>query len=398
MPETLSIRAITTYVLRIPRDFGKAIGGAGTPVELRASTNRHTRAATYGTFYSKDLEAFLIKIDAGDFVGWGEAQAPIAPEVCQAILQHVIGPWLLGRDALSCQNIYKSLYEGMRVRGHWNGFYPDALAGIDIALWDIAGKVKGQPVSQLLSPNFRFSVPTYVSGVTGRTIDEQMQFAKEMVSQGSSAFKVFWADSFNDGLDLVKRLRTALPQSVELFVDALWRMTQEVAILFARELAELQVGWLEAPLPPEDIESHAALSQHSEVPIAIGESYRCRYDFERIVRAKAASILQPDLGRCGITLGQEVSELCTTAGLRFAPHVSISMGPQLAAAMHVSAAARSLWRLEVNPQIATVAQRFLKTPLDIHPAAATLPIGPGLGIQIDEDALLNFTTASGHIA
>jgi galactonate dehydratase len=143
---------------------------------------------------------------------------------------------------------------------------------------------------------------------------------------------------------------------------------------------------------------HAALSQHSAVPIAIGESYRCRYDFERIIKAKAASILQPDLGRCGITLGQEVSELSTTAGLRFAPHVSISMGPQLAAAMHVSAAARRLWRMEINPQIATVAQRFLQNPLDIHHGAATLPVGPGLGIQIDEDALRSFTTASCRIA
>lgn len=394
MPDAQPIRAITTYVMRIPRDFGNAIGGAGTPAELNPDTARYAQAATYGTIYSQSLEAFLIKIEAGDFIGWGEAQTPIAPEVCAAIFEHILAPLLLDKDASDPGAIYRMLYESMRVRGHWNGFYPDALAAVDIALWDIAGQMRRLPLHKMLAADANPCIPTYISGVVGRTLEEQVAFALERSAAGAKAFKIFWSNSFDEGLRLLERLRAELPEETELYVDVLWRMNLEEARKYAAVLADLRAGWLEAPLAPEDIQSHAKLAASSPIPIAIGECYRSLADFTTIANSSAASVLQPDLGRCGITLTAQVAELCRQHRLRFAPHVSISMGPQIAAAMHVSAFTPSLLRMEINPQILSIAQRFLLRPISFHASTADAPDGFGLGIAMDEDAIGAFTTLS----
>ncbi|WP_245632484.1 mandelate racemase/muconate lactonizing enzyme family protein [Edaphobacter aggregans] len=163
----------------------------------------------------------------------------------------------------------------------------------NFALWDVVGKVQGKPISHILSSTAATSIPTYVSGVTGRTIEEQVTFAKMKVKQGATAFKIFWTTTFEEGLELVQQLRTTLPATTELFVDVLWRMTIEEALHYSDKLATLRVGWLEAPLPPEQIELRSELTRRSSVPIAIGESYRCHYDFKRFIDTNAASVLQP---------------------------------------------------------------------------------------------------------
>lgn len=394
MPESLPIRSITTYVMRVPRNFGDAIGGAGTPAELNSGTARYSRAASYGTIYSQSLEAFLVRIEAGDFVGWGEAQAPIAPEVCQAIFEHVLAPLLLGQNADDPAAVYRMLYESMRVRGHWNGFFPDALAAVDIALWDIVGQARSLPIHAMLSADAHPNIPTYVSGVVGRSIEEQVAFAGEKSSKGAEAFKVFWPGSFDGGYTLLHALRSELPAATELFVDVLWRLDMNQALFYAALFADLNIGWFEAPLPPENLTLHAELAAASPVAIAIGECYRSLADFTQIATLPAASVLQPDLGRCGITLTAQVADLCCQQGLRFAPHVSIGMGPQIAAAMHVSAATSSLLRMEVNPQILSIAQQFLRHPLKFDAAIAHAPVAPGLGIEVDQEKVDQYTTRS----
>jgi galactonate dehydratase len=383
----LPITSITIFSLRIPRDFTRGIGGAGSPVVLSPGAVRYRAPASYATVYSSEIESLLVKVVAGDITGWGEAQTPIAPEICHSILEHLVGPMLIGQNALSPAQIHSTFYDAMRVRGHSGGFYLDALAAVDIALWDICGRFSGLPVYALLGGAKRSSVPLYVSGLIGPTPDAQVEYALRAAAEGAQAFKVFWPESPEAGLDLVRRLRKELPPSICLYVDALWRMTLSEASYYADALGDLRVGWLEAPLMPEDMRSHAALRAKSRVPIAIGESYRSRYDFLRILEANAADVLQPDLGRTGITTANHIAELALTHNLAFAPHVSISMGPQIAAALHVSATARTLLRMETNPQILAIAQRFLEKPLSGNQSEFDLPAVPGLGIDLKEELL-----------
>jgi D-galactarolactone cycloisomerase len=392
--EPLLVDSVSSYVVRIPRNFDRAVGGAGSPALLGNPKKRYSTAKSYSTVYSQEIECLLVKIVAGEYVGWGEAQAPVAPEIGHAIIEHLVGPLVVGQSAASPSAIYTWLYDAMRVRGHSGGFYMDALAAIDIALWDLLGKVTGKPVCDLLGGRLRHTIPSYVSGLLGKDQEECLHYAKERASLGATAFKVYWTNDFDRELKLLQRLRNELPATTELFVDTLWRMTTQQAAYYSQALAELRVGWLEAPLIPEDIRGHAWLCSVARTPIAIGESYRSTFDFMRLAEESAAHVLQPDLGRCGITTTRFVTQLCASRNLGFAPHVSISLGPQLAAALHVSAVAPTLIRAESNPDVLAVARKFSDIAVVREFAEFRLPVGSGLGIEVSEQKLHPFVTAT----
>lgn len=392
--ENLKVDSITSIALRIPRNFGEAVGGAGSPSPLTDGSRRYRQAAGYATVYSQDIECLLVKVTADGLVGWGEAQTPIAPEVCHSILQYLAGPLLIGQNATDPDGVHQSLYNAMRVRGHFTGFYLDALAAINIALWDIAGQVAGKPVYQLLAgEKARNQIPLYISGLPGSTLEQQLQFAVERASEGTAAFKVFWTGSFDDCLQLVRSLRDRLPKETELYVDALWRMDESDATRNSDLLLAEHVGWLEAPFMPEEISAHSRLRRSTTLPIAIGESYRSSHQFLNIIEAGAASILQPDLGRCGISEAWQVANWGAANKLGFAPHTSISLGPQLAAAIHVAAVAPSLIRAEINPQILSIAQMTMVSPLRLTPKYFELPTLPGLGAQVAEEIITPYIIA-----
>lgn len=388
------VDSVSSYVVRIPRNFDRAVGGAGSPAVLKNPKQRYSAAQSYSTVYSQEIECLLVKVVAGEYVGWGEAQAPVAPEVCHAIIEHLVGPLVVGQSAASPSSMYSRLYDAMRVRGHSGGFYLDALAAIDMALWDLLGKVTGKPICDLLGGRVRKTIPSYVSGLPGKDQEECLHYAKERAKQGATAFKVYWTNDFDCELRLLQRLRRELPATTDLFVDTLWRMTTQQAVYYSQALAELRIGWLEAPLIPEDIRGYAWLCSVARTPIAIGESYRSTFDFTRIVDESAAHVLQPDLGRCGITTTRFVTELCASRNLGFAPHVSISLGPQLAAALHVSAVAPTLIRAESNPDVLAVARKFSDIGVVREFAEFQIPAGSGLGIEVSEEKLHPFVMAS----
>src|SRR5262249_17495119 len=146
---------------------------------------------------------------------------------------------------------------------------------------------------------------------------------------------------------------------------------------FAEALSARHAGWLEAPLMPEDVAGHARLAHRTRVPIAIGESYRTRYEMRPFFERGAVGVLQPDLGRSGITESRKLAVLADTFHVPIAPHVSIGLGPQLAAGLHLSAATTNLACLEVNPRVQDVANRFLRTPLPTGVAHLFPPERPG---------------------
>jgi D-galactarolactone cycloisomerase len=397
MTAVLPVNSLTSYAIRIPRDFGQAVGGAGSPSKLARGTARYRSASSYATVYSNEIECLLIKVTAGEYVGWGEAQTPIAPEICHSILEHLAGPLLIGQNALSPKDVYNNLYDAMRVRGHSGGFYLDALAAIDIALWDICGKAANRPISSLLNQDAKALIPLYISGVTGTDVTEQVDYAVRLATEGAQAFKIFWPSSLQEGFSLVSQIRNKLPE-VDIYVDALWRLSRHEAEYYATALGEQRVGWLEAPFMPEDLAAHVWLRSVSPIPIAIGESYRSQVEFQRIFNAGAADVLQPDLGRCGISGSYSVAQIAGSKNLSFAPHVSISLGPQLAAAIHVSAASPALIRAEVNPQILAVAQQFVQIPLDAGNAQFVTPTLSGLGISISESRLQPYIAAKATVS
>jgi D-galactarolactone cycloisomerase len=138
---------------------------------------------------------------------------------------------------------------------------------------------------------------------------------------------------------------------------------------------------------PEDVEGHRRLTERSSIPIALGESYRSRFELLPFFVSGALNVLQPDIGRMGLTEGRKVAALADTFHIPVAPHISTGLGPQIAAALHFSAVSSNFSICECNPQVFSVANKFLVEPIHISPSHLNVPTGPGLGIEINEAIL-----------
>lgn len=386
----MKLARIETFAVRLPRDVAAARGGAGSPAALQANQGRYALATTYGTVYSRDIETLIVKLTTADgLVGWGEAQAPIAPEVVQEIIDVLIAPLLFASGATAPTVVRRMLYDAMRVRGHAGGFYIDAISAIDIALWDLTAKAIGAPLHRLLGAPAESVLSVYLSGLTGDTDESRLQCLESYLEKGACAIKIFMAQGVKECLDLVRQIRRRT--SVQLFVDALWRLDLKSALRFARQLEEHDVGWLEAPLLPEDVASHRALARRSPVRIAIGESYRTCSEVAPFLEASALHVLQPDIGRCGVTEGNRLAGLAQSFGVSMAPHISIGLGPQIAAAIHCAASWSNLEYLECNPQIYAVAERFQDEALHFSASGVELTEKPGLGVELKQEELTKFS-------
>lgn len=385
----MKIASVRAHAVRIPRDLAEATGTAGSPARLAGVSEAAYRwAENYRTVYSSHIETVLVRVETDSgLVGWGEAQSPVAPEITATAVNSLLAGLVLGEDALAPEALWDRMYAAMRVRGHTGSFLLDAIAGVDLAIWDLCGKAYDQPVFRLLGGPIREVLPCYVSGLAGSTLQERLRYAHEQVGSGARAFKLFLDAGEDQLIDELDALREAFGTEVDLYVDALWRLDRRSALDLARRLGERRVGWLEAPLVPEDVRGHRFLAERAAVRIAIGESYRTRFEMLPFLRAGAVDVLQPDIGRSGITEARKIATLAEAFHVPVAPHLSIGLGPQIAGALHFAAATTNLRTVEQNPKIFAVANRFLREPLALGSAAIPLPRGPGLGIDIDEHAL-----------
>jgi D-galactarolactone cycloisomerase len=324
----LNLALIEAIPVRLRREWSAAKGTAGSPTDLTGHGDYRWSAA-YPVLYSTNFETAIIKIttDSG-LVGWGEAQAPLAPEVACTIIDRLLAPILTDTEfqgsVAEIEALWSRMYSAMRVRGQTGGFMLDAISGIDIALWDLAGKIVGQPVSELLAPGIRKTrIPAYLSGVNGATEDDRVAFARSYADQGFHAVKLYYESDWASLLHLAGRIR----ERSDVAIDALWHLDPKQGIDDARRLDDLSALWLECPFMPEDLESHATLAEAIKTPIALGESYRTTWELKPFFDAGAVGIIQPDLGRCGITESRRIAELGARHGASVAPHISIALGP-----------------------------------------------------------------------
>jgi galactonate dehydratase len=384
----MKITAIKADAVRIARDPDSATGTAGSPARLwnaGGTGSEYRLAESYPTVYSTDFRTTVVRVETDDgLVGWGEAQSPVAPEVSATIINCLLAPILIGQT-VAPEVLWFRMYSAMRVRGHFGGFLLDAITGVDIALWDLLGKSAGRPICSLLGGPFAGPLPSYISGLAGNDESEKLAYATDQARQGARCFKLFLDGSQTECLSLIDHIQERCQVSVA--VDALWRLSEKSARQFAGELGKRKVRWLEAPLAPEDVEGHGRLAAATTVPIALGESYRTRFELLPFFQARALDLVQPDTGRTGITEGRKIASLADSFHIPVAPHLSIGLGPQIAAALHLAAAIPNLEIVECNPKVFEIANRFLRTPLCFSPSAITVPDGPGLGISIDEQAL-----------
>jgi D-galactarolactone cycloisomerase len=377
------IHSVEAAAIQIPRDLNAARGTAGTP-NATSGSGRYRWSVDYPVLYSTEIETAIVRVTTTDgLVGWGEAQAPLAPQVACTIVEHLLKPVLEGSEfegtVEEIEALWMRLYSTMRVRGQTGGFMLDAIAGVDLALWDLAGKMTHKPVCELLSPgSWKPRIAAYLSGVSGASQDEQAAFAERHFDQGIKAVKLYYGSDWDAVLSLAGRLR---PRA-EVAVDALWHLPPDQAMEKARLLDDIHALWLECPLMPEEIEAHAELARGIRTPLAIGESYRTRYELKPFLDRHIAGFLQPDLGRSGLTEAREIAREGGSRGLKVVPHLSIAFPPQAAAAVHFAAATNNCSLCEFNPTVLEVANRFTRQPLRCESGYWLVPEAPGLGIDV----------------
>ena len=182
----------------------------------------------------------------------------------------------------------------------------------------------------------------------------------------------------------VKALRDALGDDATLLLDAHWVYTLDEAAQLGHALAALDVGFFEAPINPEDVEGHAQLAAAVPVPIAHGETERTRYQFRPWLTQSAAQILQPDVGRAGISETVKIASMAEAFNTLVAPHLSVGLGICIAATIHTAAAIPNLYLLEYQPPVFEAANMLLETPLECAEGFYAIPESPGLGVSLNE--------------
>jgi galactonate dehydratase len=337
----------------------------------------------YPALYPVNVESALVRVTLeSGLAGWGEAQAPLAPEVACTIVEKLLCPALVGEEfdgaRETIERLWMRMYSTMRVRGQTGGFMLDAISGVDLALWDLAGKLADLPVSRLLAGEWtKRLVPAYLSGLAGATPEERVRYAGAF-----RKIKLYYETDWEGLLGQIDELRTGLGEAAGIAVDALWHLDPERAAEMASGLDVRNAMWLECPFPPEDSGAHAALARRIRTPLALGESYRTCHELAPFFREGVMGYVQPDLGRSGITEGLRIARLAAEHGVPVVPHVSIALGPQIAAAIHFAAAVGNCSLCEYNPRVLEVANRFLEEPVRMIGEAYAVPEQPGLGVNL----------------
>lgn len=379
----MRIENVEAIPVRIKRD--EAYLGV---MPVAADAQAYFLRPPYRALYSAYLETAFVKITTSDgVIGWGEALAPVAPEVVEQIIAQLLAPALIDRDPLAGNVLWNVMYDLMRERGYYGGFMLDAISACDIALWDLRGKILAQPVHRLLGGAYRERIACYVSGLPRPTAEARVELALEYVAKGFHAFKLAAGHGVRADADSVRALREALGDAATLLLDAHWVYSLDEAVQLGQRLQDLDVGFFEAPINPEDLSSHSQLSAAVAVPIAIGETERTRYQFRPWLENKAADILQPDVGRAGISEVIKIGAMAEAFNVKMAPHLSVGLGICIAATIHAAAAMPNLYMLEYQPPVFETANLLLEAPLTCAAGFYEIPTGPGLGVALDEERL-----------
>jgi D-galactarolactone cycloisomerase len=343
--------------------------GAPKPVLAASASGRTTQDAVY------------IRVETEDgLVGWGEGFGFAACSVTHAAFARAVAPLAIGRDATDIEGLMRDLARRMQNMAR-NGPVAYALSGLDIALWDLAGKRAARPLHDLLGGAKRMSVPAYASLLRlGKPeyIERVIGIARE---RGYRHVKLH-----ERTVEAVEAARSALGDDADLMLDVNCTWSVDEALVMAAQLKRFRLAWLEEPIfPPDDFDGLARLRREGGIPIAAGENLGNLMDFRHMIALGAVDVAQPDVAKMGgVTEMRKAIEWARDARVHLDPHSPL-YGPALAATIHILATSDEptlcefyFADLEANP-IGDAA-----TPKN---GSMNVPTGHGLGVSVDEDLL-----------
>jgi L-alanine-DL-glutamate epimerase-like enolase superfamily enzyme len=352
------------------------------------------RAASFAVPF-RSAETTLVRVTAEDgTVGWGEVHAPVAPEVTKSVIDVLIAPAIIGRPVLDLAATWDRMYELMRPRGHALGFMLEAMSGVDIALYDLAGKLLGVPCAALLGGFAQRRVRTYASVLQWLAPDDLATVAQQHRDAGFTAMKLKVGQDPIVDRRKVEATRRAVGDQMQLMSDANCRYTVPEAVAMGRILEEHNVRWFEEPLPPEDVNGYHELRGKLGIAIAGGECECTHYRFATLLTQRTFDVLQPDICRAGgLTACHRIGILASAHNTLVAPHVSIGSAIHIAASLHWAASERVAFIHEYPVFPNPLVDDLLATPLDWREGYLHVSDAPGLGIDIRDDVVARYRTA-----
>lgn len=370
----MRISRLDAFPLRLARD-GAAQGSAGSPHALTGGDFGYSWSQHYPALYSRHFESCLVRVELSDgSFGWGEAQAPLAPRVAATIVEDLLRVALVGEEfepePARIAMLWDRQYATMRVRGQSGGFMLDAIAGVDLALWNLAARIRGTVERKLAAgERAKPSIEAYVSGLPGADRPARLEFAARHWDAGHRLFKLYFESDWDALLADIDALHQRFP-GIRVAIDALWHLPSGRESACAESLVDRGIEWLECPLHPEDLDGHVRLVEETGVRLALGENYRTRFEARPFLEREIVTYWQPDLGRSGMTETLALAQLCRQHGVGIVPHVSIALAPQLHAAVEAAAAVGNCTLCEYNPAVLAMASQFAGEPvLTLHEGA-----------------------------
>ncbi len=382
--------------------------GGGRDTRIREIKAHILETPIEGVFaYSQALytkrSAMIVEITTeGGIVGWGEAFGPA--RITAAVVAH-LRQLLIGEDAVACDMLWERMYNSLRDHGQ-RGVVVEAISAIDVALWDIRGHHFQAPIHALLGGPLRTEVAAYATGLYRRRESDHERYlceeAADYVARGFGAVKLKTGFGVDHDIRMTRAVRQAIGSDVKLMVDANHAYNVADAIRYGRAVEDLDIAWLEEPVVPEDIEGYVAVKQALSIPIAGGEASFGRYGFRDMLLRRSVDILQPDVAAAGgISECKKIFDMASAFGVRCNPHVW-GTGVTIAASLQLLAVVP-----EVPPGLFPVApmlefdctdhpirQAILAAPLEPKNGRITIPDRPGLGIEIDREALQRFSVGT----
>ena len=338
----------------------------------------------------------LVEVEGEDGkIGVGESwinYPPWAGRERFATLEEGIAPLVVGREVEDVELIWDDVTRALEPLGRQSGApgpIMQALSGVDTALWDLLGKLRKTSVAELLGGRVRGSVPGYASGLGPNDVEAQIRHSLE---RGFTAVKVKLG--FDREVDLLNiRHARRLVGSGEVYADANQAWPIPAVVEVAKSLAAEGVQWLEEPVTGNRLEDLIELSSNADIPLATGENLYGPTEFERYARSGSVAILQPDVAKSGgITPLIRVCQIASEVGVRVIPH-SFGGPIGIVATLQVASALEPIEQVELdvreNPLWSVLAE-----PLRLDAGHVDVPLGDGLGIELDGDAVRAIEKAS----
>lgn len=343
------------------------------------------------------IEIVVVEVETEDgTVGFGEGLCRRGAAGYARFIEEALVPRLIGRDAADRRALWKAMRAALS--GRPGGQVVEAIAAVDIALWDIAGKQAGEPIHRLLGGMGRKEVAAYASSINwldDETVEAEVAAA---LKAGFREIKVKLGHPLRDAVARAKLIRRLAGDDIALYVDANWAYDVDDALIVGRALADLGYGFFEEPIAPHDREGYRRLAQHLPIRLAAGESDFVAGEALTLLQDRSLGLIQPDVTRSGgITETWRIAELAATFNTAYAPHVGWSGAICVAASLQLAAAAESFRTFECmvyeNPLRDAFTRPLVGEGSQLVDGKLAIPQGPGLGIEIDREALKRFRIA-----